>query len=166
VTAGRIGPEQFGRAVGARVTRTQDPAGALCIVGADVLDVSGAGLILMSRGRSMGCIGFSDSATEVVEQLEYTLGEGPCLDACRTKSPVGEPHLDRTDVRWPAFAPAAVAVAVRAAFGFPLLVGGICIGALNLYQHEPGRLTADQFANALVVADVATRTGSTPASRI
>jgi hypothetical protein len=47
---------------------------------------------------------------------------------------------------------------VRAAFGFPLLVGTICVGALDLYHDEPGDLNADQFADAEVVAHVATRT--------
>jgi AmiR/NasT family two-component response regulator len=46
---------------------------------------------------------------------------------------------------------------VRAVFGFPLRVGTVHLGALNLYRDLPGPLTGDQHADALVVADVAAR---------
>ena len=44
---------------------------------------------------------------------------------------------------------------VRAVFGFPLAVGAVRLGALNLYSDRPGPLTDDQHADALVMADVA-----------
>ena len=44
---------------------------------------------------------------------------------------------------------------MRAAFGFPMVVGGIRLGAVNFYADRPGRLTDDQHADALVMADVA-----------
>jgi hypothetical protein len=46
---------------------------------------------------------------------------------------------------------------VRAVFGFPLRVGTVRLGALNLYRTRPGSLDAEQHANALVLADVAAR---------
>jgi len=42
-------------------------------------------------------------------------------------------------------------------FGFPLRVGTVRLGALNLYRNVPGPLTGEQHADALVVADVAAR---------
>ena len=39
-------------------------------------------------------------------------------------------------------------------FGFPLQVGAVRLGALNLYNDRPGDLTDDQHADALVMADV------------
>jgi hypothetical protein len=42
-------------------------------------------------------------------------------------------------------------------FGFPLRVGTVRLGALNLYRDCPGPLSDDQHADALVVADVAAR---------
>jgi hypothetical protein len=41
-------------------------------------------------------------------------------------------------------------------FGFPLHVGAVRLGALNLYCDRPGSLTGEQHADALVAADVAT----------
>ena len=51
----------------------------------------------------------------------------------------------------------ALAAGVRGAFGFPMFVGSVCIGALNLYQERAGPLSEDQFADALAVAHVAGR---------
>jgi hypothetical protein len=59
--------------------------------------------------------------------------------------------------RWLAFTPAAVDAGARAVFGFPLRVGAIRIGALNLYRDSPGPLDDDQHADALVLAGVAAR---------
>ena len=47
---------------------------------------------------------------------------------------------------------------MRAAFGFPLLIETVCFGALNLYHDVAGSLSNDQFADALAVAYVASRT--------
>ena len=44
---------------------------------------------------------------------------------------------------------------MRAVFGFPLHVGAVRLGALNLYRDRPGPLTDEQHADALVMADVA-----------
>ena len=156
MTVPRLELEQFASVVEAR--REQDPARSLCLACVDVLGVSGAGLVLMSGGRSVDLVGVSDRVSEAVEQMEYTFGEGPCVSACRTKVPVFDADLaDDAVVRWPEFRRGALGAGVRAAFGFPLLVNRICIGALNLYQDRAGALTEDQVADALVVAQFATR---------
>jgi hypothetical protein len=56
-----------------------------------------------------------------------------------------------------AFTPPAVRAGARAIFGFPLDVGAVRLGALNLYRDRPGPLTDDQHADALVLASVAAR---------
>ncbi len=136
------------------------PVHALCLACTDVLGVTGAGLMLMSGGgRSLGCVGVSDRVTEAVEQVEYTVGEGPCVAAFRSAAPVLDADLsDDGIVGWPEFRRGALAAGVCAAFGFPLLIGRLCIGALNLYHDRSGALTDDQFADALVVAQLVSRT--------
>lgn len=92
----------------------------------------------------------------LIEQLQYDLGEGPCVDAYETDRPVLEPDLAHPTVpRWMAFAGPAVEAGARAVFGFPLQVGAVRLGALNLYMDQPGVLTDDQYNDALVTADVA-----------
>ena len=48
-----------------------------------------------------------------------------------------------------------MAAGARAVFGFPLHVGGIRLGALNLYRDQPGPMSEDQYADSLVLAGLA-----------
>jgi hypothetical protein len=158
VAVGRLEPERFAQVLATRSGQDNDPVSSLCLATTDVLGVCGAGLVLMSAGRTLACVGVSDSVTEVVEQLEYTLGDGPCVEAYRNKTPVFDPDLaDETTIRWPEFRSGALAAGVKAAFGFPLLVDWVCIGALTLSHDRPGALTDRQVGDALVVADLAGR---------
>jgi hypothetical protein len=96
--------------------------------------------------------------SQLIEDLQYTLGEGPCLDAYQQNRVVAEPDLaDPVTRRWFAFTPPALQAGVRAVFGFPLTVGTVRLGALNLYMEWSGPLSDDQSADALVMADVAAR---------
>ena len=156
----RLEAVRFAQLVAARTSEAYDPMRALCLACTDVLGVTGAGLMLVSGGRSLGCVGVSDPVTETVEQVEYTLGEGPCLAAYADQGcPCSTPTWPTTSsCRWPEFRQGALAAGVRAAFGFPLLVDWICIGALNLYHDVSGALTADQIGDAVVAAQLASRT--------
>lgn len=127
--------------------------GQIC---ASVTGMTGAGLMLMSGDAPRGSVATTDAVSTLIEDLQFELGEGPCVDAYRKDRPVLEPDLaDPAVPRWVAFTPPAVAAGARAVFGFPLQVGAARLGALNLYSTSPGSLTDDQHADALVMADVA-----------
>jgi GAF domain-containing protein len=129
----------------------------LCGVCAEVAEVDGAGIMLMSGDLPGGSVATTDALAATIEDLQYTLGEGPCVDAHRQGRPVLEPDLaDARSPRWPAFTSGAVTAGVRAVFGFPLRVGGVRLGALNLYRSRPGGLSDDAHADALVAADIVT----------
>jgi hypothetical protein len=135
-----------------------DPALSLCQASASVVRVAGAGIVLVSAGRTLGSVCFSNPMAEAVEDIQYTLGEGPCMDAFASKTPVLVPDLASPELtRWSGFREGALGAGVRAVFGFPLLVGPVCIGALNLYNHRAGALTTEQYADAVMVANVVTR---------
>jgi GAF domain-containing protein len=128
----------------------------LCEVCADVTGVTGAGIMLMSGDVPHGSLCTTDGVSELIEDLQYALGEGPCVDAFRQDRPVIEPDLAALGMpRWPAFTGPAVEAGVRAVFGFPLQVGAVRLGALNLYRDRPGSLDDERHADALVMADVA-----------
>src|SRR5437764_8445642 len=130
----------------------------LCGAFRGIVDVSGAGVMLMSGDIPRGSLCSTDEVSQLIEELQYTLGEGPCVDAYRQDKVVAEPDLaGPVERRWPAFTPPAVQAGVRAVFGFPLRAGTVHLGALNLYRDWPGPLTGDHHADALVVADVAAR---------
>lgn len=128
----------------------------LCSGCAEITGVTGAGIMLMSGDIPRGSVCTTDDVSHLIEELQYTLGEGPCVDAYNLDIPVVEPNLAQVgSARWPAFTPPAVAAGVQGIFGFPLQIGAVRLGALNLYSDRPGPLTGEQHGNALVMAGVA-----------
>ena len=130
----------------------------LCAVCRGIVDVSGAGVMLMSGDMPRGSLCTTDDVSQRIEELQYTLGEGPCVDAYQQDKVVAEPDLAApVTPRWPAFTGPALRAGVRAIFGFPLRAGAVRLGTLDLYRDAPGPLTGDQHADALVMADVLAR---------
>jgi hypothetical protein len=131
---------------------------SLCAVCPAIVGVDGAGVMLMSGDIPRGSLCTTNAVSHLIEELQYTLGEGPCVDAYQQDQVVAEPDLAESAApRWLAFTPPALAAGVRAVFGYPLRVGGVRLGALNLYRSSASPLTDDQHADALVMADVAAR---------
>jgi len=127
----------------------------LCRACAEVLGVSGAGIsVIGAAGSEPLCA--SDSTAARIEELQYTLGEGPCVEAHARRGPVAEPDLGGdARARWPGFRAGALAAGAAAVFAFPLRVGAVRIGSLTVYQDAPGPLTDDQHRDALAMAEVA-----------
>ena len=152
-------PVRLERVVAAIAVGERDPQLSLCSASARVAEVSGAGVVLILRGRALGTVCSSDRVTEAVEDVQFTLGEGPCVDAFNSRAPVLVPDLAGPGgSRWPGFRAGALAEGILAVFGFPMMVGAVCIGALNLYNDRSGVLTDEQLADALAIAQVAGRT--------
>jgi len=128
----------------------------LCSACAEITGMSGAGIMLISGDVPRGSVCTTNEVSRVIEELQYSLGEGPCVDAYNLDAAVLEPNLAHPTVsRWVAFTPPALAAGVRAIFGFPMQIGAVRLGALNLYSDRPGALTDEQHANALTMAGIA-----------
>src|SRR5687768_18592889 len=52
----------------------------LCEVCRDATGATGAGIMLMSETTPHGSICTTNEVSELIEQLQYDLGEGPCID--------------------------------------------------------------------------------------
>jgi len=130
----------------------------LCEVCASVSNVSGAGITLVTERASLG-VGGTDDLTGVLEELQFTLGEGPGVDAYCQNQPVLEPDLAHPLApRWPAFSSRAVTAGARAVFSFPLSLDTVHLGALNLHRDRSGPLTNEEYADALVLSALAAST--------
>ena len=129
----------------------------LCGAAVALLALRGAGISLMVDGELRGTAGLSGPGVQAVQELQFELGEGPCVDAWAHMEPVLEPDLGNPRrARWPAFATGAVDAGVLAVFALPLHMGAIRIGVLVLYRDHAGGLDSDQLAYGLVLADLAT----------
>lgn len=131
----------------------------LCRAAAGALSVSGVGVGLIADDGVQMMLAASTAPMERIEQLQFSLGEGPCLDAYSTRRPVLVPDLQEAGATpWPVYAQAAGDHGVRGVFAFPLQVGGARLGALDVYRDTAGSLSRESLALALTFAEVATET--------
>jgi hypothetical protein len=141
---------------GGATTRVDELMRRLSLFAVTELAVSGCALALVAGAELLGTLADAGRHSSVITDLQFELGEGPCLEACASGSPVLLPDLADGAARWPVFTAAAAArPGVRAEFCFPLGVGATCIGVFDLYRDEPGMLSDEQLADALVAADIA-----------
>jgi hypothetical protein len=104
-----------------------------------------------------GTITATDGVAAVMEDLQQAMGEGPCVDASRDRRPVLQSDLAVTGTsRWPGFTAGALEAGIAAVFAFPLQVGAIRLGVLDLYRDTTGSLDRLQLAEALAFAEAAT----------
>jgi hypothetical protein len=124
---------------------------------AGALPISGAGIALMTDSGPAGTVAATDQLASLMEDLQFTLGEGPCVDSSLWGRPVLQPDLATTGpARWPGFSAGALEAGIGAVFALPLRVGGIRLGVLDLYRDHPGALTPRELTEALAHADAAT----------
>ena len=114
---------------------------------------------MVTKTGNRGVVCATDDVSARIEDLQFTLGEGPCVDAAQFGAPVMVPDLRTPDDivvdRWPAFLEGAGAAGVRAVFAFPLRIGAINVGVLDAYRSVPGPLRDGQLRAALLAADAA-----------
>ncbi|MCX4977976.1 ANTAR domain-containing protein [Streptomyces sp. NBC_00554] len=130
----------------------------VCTAAVAALPVGGAGLSAMSRTAASHPLCSTDDISEQLEELQLTLGEGPCVDAFTHGSAVLTPDLLTGELqdRWTVFADAALEAGARAVFALPLQIGAISPGVLDLYANVPTVLGAEELADAMAFADLAT----------
>jgi hypothetical protein len=130
----------------------------ICRTCAKGLDLDGAAISVLTQSEARETLCATDATAELLEELQFALGEGACMQAALTGRPVLVPDMDNVAVtgRWPIF---AVGVAERATvgalFALPLQWGAIRFGVLDLYRTAPGSMTGAQLRDAVSAADVA-----------
>jgi len=130
---------------------------SLCAVALREVPASGAGLSLTAGQPGAGsAAAWAGHNAQELEELQFSLGEGPCIEAVDVRRPAFEPDLTTTGSRrWPLYAPAACALGARAVFAVPLQMGAARLGVLDIYRDRPGSLTAAALRDVLILAEVA-----------
>ena len=131
-------------------------ADRLCAACVELFDVDAAAISLIFDGANTGTLGASSGPARLYDELQFTLGEGPCLDSVAQRAPVLVTDLaDQTDSRWPAYAPAMLSHQISSVFAMPVVLAGEYVGALDLYCERTSTLAAGDLAGALVAAELA-----------
>ena len=131
-------------------------ADRLCEACVSLFDIDAAAISLVFDGANAGTLGSSDASARRYDELQFTVGEGPCLESVARRAPVLVADLaDPTDTRWPAYGPAMLANDIRFVFAMPVVVAGEHVGALDLFRGQPTRLDGGQVAGAVAAAELA-----------
>jgi hypothetical protein len=132
--------------------------GSLCDPFVDVLPVTGASISLLSRDFGTETICASTPLAARLDELQFDLGVGPCWDAVARSRPIIEPDLrTSTEPAWTPFVEAIQKDDIGALFAFPLVIGALDVGAVDLYSAQPGSLSKADIRNATSLATVAAR---------
>jgi len=94
----------------------------------------GAGLTLLENNRADTIVASADFV-RAIDEVQYRIGEGPCLLAVATRATQVSGSLGG-ETRWPRFGPRAGRLGVHSALSLPLIVRQRVVGALNVYSHQ------------------------------
>jgi hypothetical protein len=126
--------------------------GEICETAMLRADADGAALAILTRSAgNRELVYATDTLAQQLDELQYTLGEGPCFDAYLDDRPQFHPELTSVahTSRWPTFAADATQLGVEALFAFPVPDGQRPMGVLELYRRSAGSLADTQCAAAV-----------------
>jgi GAF domain/ANTAR domain len=146
--------EQLLAAVDGR--RGVDAADRLCEACVMLFGIDAAAISLVFDGANSGTLGSSGAPARMYDELQFLLGEGPCLDSVTRRAPVLVVDLaDPDDQRWPVYGPAMLDLQIRGVYAMPVVVAGEYVGALDLFRTQPGQLVGEEISCANVAAELA-----------
>ncbi|MGW8377654.1 ANTAR domain-containing protein [Streptomyces sp. ODS28] len=122
---------------------------------AHALGLDGVAVSVSVDGPELVC--FSDEASARLENLQFTLGEGPGIEAARSGVMFLLADVRATaEARWSGFLSEVGKLPVRAVFAFPLRWGALRVGVFTGYRSEAGLLGQGHTEEALVLCDALT----------
>ncbi len=111
-----------------------------------VADGLSCGMTMRPNGRPV-TVACSDELASQVNEVQYQLGDGPCLHAMRQGLLV---RIDDTAdaAAWPEFESEATARGIRSCLALPLIADGKPVGALNIYARAADAFGATETRRA------------------
>jgi hypothetical protein len=138
------------------VVQANDVALGVCHFAVKSLAASGCAVTLMARPPSVDVLAVAGRNADEIAELQFSLGEGPCLDAFLAGVPTFAVDLATRGGRWPMFSTRAAELGVLAEFSLPLQLGAAPVGVLDLSREKPGMLSDEHLADALTAAEIVT----------
>ena len=104
--------------------------------------------ITLLRDRKAATIGWSSDSAREVDEIQYSLSQGPCLTAAEEEREVHVPDLLEEN-RWgPDYANAVASHGLRSVLSLPFNLQGEAKAALNLYSDVPHKFDEKAAAKA------------------
>lgn len=141
----------------ARRSLLESPSDALSAPFVAALPVEGASVSVLSGPATGLTISASDAVAVRLDELQFDLGEGPCWTSLAHRLPAL--MNTRTGEDWPNFRRAIAADpvvdGVGAMYAFPLAIGPLDIGAVDLYSGDTRPMSPELVTEASSLADIA-----------
>ena len=116
------------------------------------VSVTGASISVITENRSQSTVSASDALAAELDNIQFSLGEGPHWDARQAGIAVIVPDTRGEEMhRWPLFRGAIAKLPVRALFAFPLRLGAVTVGVADLYRVRRGGLAEREVESALML---------------
>ncbi|MEU3375515.1 ANTAR domain-containing protein [Streptomyces sp. NPDC006711] len=128
-------------------------SGAVAVACVQALDADGVAVSLLAGEGQVEPLWRSPGTAARFDELQFTLGVGPGLDAAHSGTAVLAPNLGavRAD-RWPGLPAEARKIGVGGACCFPLGLGAIRLGVLSVVTSRPSSTVPEQrYADALAL---------------
>ncbi|WP_433051093.1 GAF and ANTAR domain-containing protein [Dactylosporangium sp. CS-033363] len=119
---------------------------------ADLVDGASWCAVTLVRSGGPSTAAASSGLPESLLDSQYDSGDGPSLEAIRTRDLTLSDDLAADD-RWPDWRQRALAAGVKAVLAVPVDIDSHALGALTVYAAEPGRFAADVGLTAMLVAE-------------
>jgi GAF domain-containing protein len=103
-------------------------------------DIDHVGISISHRDGRIETVAATDNLVWKLDELQYQLDEGPCLQAIRDMTVIEVNNLPEHESLWPRFVPRASALGLRAQMGLRLYVDDETLGGLNLYSTSSNRI--------------------------
>lgn len=91
--------------------------------------------ITFAENKHVVTVGSADPLARLLDEQQYELDDGPCLQALDTARVVSAPDL-RHEARWDGYPARALTNGIEAVYSSPLLVHDRAIGVLNVYADR------------------------------
>ena len=116
------------------------------------LPISGASIAVFDASGRQSTVWASDGTAARIEELQFDLGQGPHWEALKSGAPVliSDIHSDFHE-GWPLFGAAVSELDVGALYSFPMALGAVTVGVVDLYSHRPLILEQEDYVLAIAL---------------
>lgn len=132
--------------------------GSLCDPFVMLFPITAAAVSTLGDPLGSEVVCASSTTAARLEEVQMDLGEGPSWEALRTGAPVLEPDLHAaSSTRWSAAAIAMRGTSLASMSAFPMQVGVIKVGSVDLYRDRAGGLSPSAVRDATAMVAIASR---------
>lgn len=129
----------------------------LCLLAIEQVPCDGAAVMVTAAGLLAGRLASAGDSARRAAEAEFDLGEGPSFEVLRSDRPVLIDHVTKaSSARWPVLGERLLEADIASIFAFPLRLGAIRLGVVQISRLAPSPLSDSSYATARIIVDLMT----------